>query len=634
MILKYVQKDGNNFLERTLDLSKVITDASPIIQNFYGNTATTKLLNEHIANISNPHGVTKAQLLLNNVDNVKQEPSITKSTGYLTWNGTAWVWKNETYLTSITKEMVEGVLTGNITSHSHSTYLLLTGGALTGNLSSTGIGAFDTLRLASGKYIGYSAAVGTAPTGGLSFGTTNNATFTGNITNNGGTLTVTKDGYSNIIARSANGGFSQVDFEHSNGTLASRTQTLSGDTLGQLRWKGRDNNNTYVQGAQIDSIAIGDYTTTSRGAALYFRTTASGSTTLMARYYIADTGHFTPLANNTYDLATSALRIRQAHVTAYYNYRTADNEIASHYLYETGSDSIVRRKTLANVRTELLQSSPDVNNATSEQKGLMSANFALMLEQNDLVENLVTADNGLAHKMRNFSGGALAKGDVVMIAPSGTAVKELGDSSNYFSLWSLSGVTKANSDLGKLYYTAESLWNTASSEHENVLIQFYKDSAGTQLVASYSNYSGMSPGAYSITISEENSSGVTGSVTLTLPSGIRLYYAFSTSRYVAPPTPFDVILATADTTESIGVVYSASPNDLDEVLVATTGIAYVRFKSGVTPLAGDWAFMSDTAGDADRATSPSTTFSTWLKNIGKVLETGTSGGLAKVKLGI
>ena len=41
------------------------------------------------------------------------------------------------FLTSITKSMVEGVLTGNITSHTHS-YLPLTGGTLTGNLTCNG----------------------------------------------------------------------------------------------------------------------------------------------------------------------------------------------------------------------------------------------------------------------------------------------------------------------------------------------------------------------------------------------------------------------------------------------------------------------------------------------------------------
>lgn len=47
------------------------------------------------------------------------EPIITKSNGYLKWNGSAWQFLNETYLTAITKAMVEAVLTGTITSHNH-----------------------------------------------------------------------------------------------------------------------------------------------------------------------------------------------------------------------------------------------------------------------------------------------------------------------------------------------------------------------------------------------------------------------------------------------------------------------------------------------------------------------------------
>ena len=41
------------------------------------------------------------------------------------------------FISSITKSMVEGVLTGNITSHTHS-YLPLSGGTLTGNLTCNG----------------------------------------------------------------------------------------------------------------------------------------------------------------------------------------------------------------------------------------------------------------------------------------------------------------------------------------------------------------------------------------------------------------------------------------------------------------------------------------------------------------
>jgi len=48
-----------------------------------------------------------------------KEPSIAKSTGYLRYTGTVWEFKNETYLTAITKAMVEAQLTGNISSHTH-----------------------------------------------------------------------------------------------------------------------------------------------------------------------------------------------------------------------------------------------------------------------------------------------------------------------------------------------------------------------------------------------------------------------------------------------------------------------------------------------------------------------------------
>ena len=43
----------------------------------------------------------------------------TLATGYLRYTGSIWEFKNETYLTAITKAMVEAVLTGTITSHDH-----------------------------------------------------------------------------------------------------------------------------------------------------------------------------------------------------------------------------------------------------------------------------------------------------------------------------------------------------------------------------------------------------------------------------------------------------------------------------------------------------------------------------------
>ena len=74
------------------------------------------------------------------------------TSSYLYWNGSAWATKalgsnaftsiskvsqltnDSGYITGITKAMVEGVLTGNITSHTHS-YLPLSGGAMAGDIA-------------------------------------------------------------------------------------------------------------------------------------------------------------------------------------------------------------------------------------------------------------------------------------------------------------------------------------------------------------------------------------------------------------------------------------------------------------------------------------------------------------------
>lgn len=95
------------------------------------------------------------------------------TSSYLYWNGSAWATKalgsnaftsiskvsqltnDSGYITGITKAMVEGVLTGNITSHRHS-YLPSSGGTLTGRLQ---IGASDNtayndmVLVRQGKYI-------------------------------------------------------------------------------------------------------------------------------------------------------------------------------------------------------------------------------------------------------------------------------------------------------------------------------------------------------------------------------------------------------------------------------------------------------------------------------------------------
>jgi hypothetical protein len=54
-------------------------------------------IQSHISNTSNPHSTTKSQVGLGNVLDVAQEPAITKATGYAKWNGSAWVFVNDTY---------------------------------------------------------------------------------------------------------------------------------------------------------------------------------------------------------------------------------------------------------------------------------------------------------------------------------------------------------------------------------------------------------------------------------------------------------------------------------------------------------------------------------------------------------
>lgn len=97
------------------------------------------------------------------------------TSSYLYWNGSAWATKalgnnaftniskvsqltnDSGYITGITKSMVEGVLTGNITSHTHS-YLPLAGGTLTGdlyintNLYGPSVGSNPRNRYDSGLY--------------------------------------------------------------------------------------------------------------------------------------------------------------------------------------------------------------------------------------------------------------------------------------------------------------------------------------------------------------------------------------------------------------------------------------------------------------------------------------------------
>ena len=86
----------------------------------------------HLVNVLNPHSVTKTQVGLGNVPNLTfsgsntgdqtllslgGEPSISKSTGFLTWTGSVWAWITTPY--TLTKAAIEAVFTGNIATHTH-----------------------------------------------------------------------------------------------------------------------------------------------------------------------------------------------------------------------------------------------------------------------------------------------------------------------------------------------------------------------------------------------------------------------------------------------------------------------------------------------------------------------------------
>lgn len=77
---------------------------------------------------------------------------------------------------------------------------------------------------------------------------------------------------------------------------------------------------------------------------------------------------------------------------------------------------------------------------------------------------------------------------------------EYGDSNNYLSSFVINGSTPTNTDRGRLY------WNFTGATKT---VDIYKDSSKTQLVAS-----GSRTGAGSIALTEQNSSGLTGSVTV------------------------------------------------------------------------------------------------------------------------
>ena len=85
---------------------------------------------------------------------------------------------------------------------------------------------------------------------------------------------------------------------------------------------------------------------------------------------------------------------------------------------------------------------------------------------------------------------------------------EANDGSNQLSAYNLQGVTGANSDNGKLYVTLVSLGAG------NYRADIYSNSARTALVGQSNTYSASG----TLTISQQNGSGITGTITAATPT--------------------------------------------------------------------------------------------------------------------
>jgi len=95
----------------------------------------------------------------------------------------------------------------------------------------------------------------------------------------------------------------------------------------------------------------------------------------------------------------------------------------------------------------------------------------------------------------------------------------------------------------------------------------------------------------------------------------------------SPTEDNTAIMVDANGDMPIGIAYSDAA-DGEFIWVVVSGIAYVLFKVGVTGTKGHIIHVSDTAGYAqDAATIPEVALHN--REIGHVLETGSSGGLAR-----
>ncbi|MFH1603276.1 MAG: hypothetical protein ABIH03_05160, partial [Pseudomonadota bacterium] len=186
-------------------------------------------------------------------------------------------------------------------------------------------------------------------------------------------------------------------------------------------------------------------------------------------------------------------------------------------------------------------------------------------------------------RVRNNTGGAMVAGNLVYVSGFAGIIEE-GDASTQLSSWVITGTTLRNTAQGRLWWTLENSGTTRTVElyrHINLDGTFPTEA----LVAS-----GSRSGDGSITITEENSSGIAGSVTVA-------YTVDDTdSANVLYLDVHDITLADADAVASFAQYVL-----LDDIDDAAHGFAYLAGEvagidtSGASA-AGSTAWLSGTSG--------------------------------------
>jgi len=100
-------------------------------------------------------------------------------------------------------------------------------------------------------------------------------------------------------------------FRQANGTIASPTKSLTGQSLGSIGWRGYQETTTAfatTNNVRMDAIAAEDFTSTAQGAYFTIGTTPTGSATRVERLRIDPSGHVLFMTDNTQNLGAAATR--------------------------------------------------------------------------------------------------------------------------------------------------------------------------------------------------------------------------------------------------------------------------------------------------------------------------------------